>query len=597
LLLEANGDSRELHNSPDHPLRQIDDWIKSAAPGSGESVLRRKLLWHQVRHVLKSSADKTSAFRALATIVEPQWENQHQDPSKPDTYTFRSGCLEPKDLREMVVIWREVLNELATCQEIAWKPVLDAADNWLYPGRIGTHLLDEQQAVFQECGAMILQRLAIIGQSSPAVLSTIVERARDLDVPLDVHIDEEFAVLFPEDPIRKEGDWQQHSERQLAEAMALVERWLAMPVDVVAEKLVWCVTQGAQVPSRFNHVSVVAHALAKRAPDTSRWLDALLLNEATAELVYPCLERLRLEGATRWTERIRQCLAKGTLRLACFRILLLSDQLDADLEAFVAEGARDYLPTVEHLVREGLLSHRRLSSLLADGRPDVSGAVASILWAREKHHNSPIPDDLREEWRKATISGHIKDHVLQDMLSHDPELAFRWLLDRISRQHARFRHEPGAIKAACQSITRDERIAILNQISPGRWVCSDILSATIGHDVELYRGVLRNPALEDYHLVPLRGRPDEQWALLATVALDEGIDSHAIAEAVLFEMEATWGSLPAHYDRNAEAWKSLLTNPDPRIQHVASIGESMARAASQEWSRRENEAEFWQTYN
>ncbi len=597
LLLAANGDLRELHNSIDHPLRQIDDWIKSAIPGSGESVRRRKLLWQPVRNALKSAADKTSAFRALATVVTPRWETDHQDPANPDTYTCRFGCLTAEELEEIVMIWHEVLDELTSCEEIAWKSVLDAADEWLFPGRIGTSLLDEQRAVFQKYGAMILQRLAIIGQSSPAVLSAIGERARDLDIPLDVHIDQEFAILFPDDPIRQEGDWQQHAERQSSDAMKLVDRWLTMPLDVVAEKLVWCVTQAAQAPSWPNYSSLVAQSLAERVPDVSRWLDALLLNEATSELVYPCFERLRLEDATRWPERIRECLAHGTLRLACFQILLLADQLDADLEAFVSERIPENLPTVEHLVQQGLLSLRRIRSLLVDSRPGVSGAVASAIWAREKYRNAPIPDDVRSEWRQATISGNVKDHDLRDMLAHDAELAFRWLSDRIARQHAGSRHKPGAIKAACQSLTRDERIAILNQIPPGRWVCRDIVSATIGNDIELYRNVLRNPALTHYHLVPLRGRPDDQWARLATIALDEGIEIHAIAEAAVLEIEATWGSIPELYDRNAQAWNSLLSNPDPRIQQVASVGQSLARTASQEWTTREKVAEFWQTYN
>ena len=69
LLIRAVGDDRNLHSSPDHPLRLIQDWAHAGRPGSGEGLSRRKALFHAASDWLSADNDIKVGLKAIGLAL------------------------------------------------------------------------------------------------------------------------------------------------------------------------------------------------------------------------------------------------------------------------------------------------------------------------------------------------------------------------------------------------------------------------------------------------------------------------------------------------------------------------------------------------
>jgi len=57
LIASAAGDGRPLHSTLEHPLRQLEDWVKSGRPGTKNSVERRRLTCNAAMAFVESGGD------------------------------------------------------------------------------------------------------------------------------------------------------------------------------------------------------------------------------------------------------------------------------------------------------------------------------------------------------------------------------------------------------------------------------------------------------------------------------------------------------------------------------------------------------------
>ena len=71
LLFQASvGDNRQLHATPEHPLRIIEDWIKSALPGSKEALARRDILLNKCIEWIVQGRDANSRISNDSVCIQ-----------------------------------------------------------------------------------------------------------------------------------------------------------------------------------------------------------------------------------------------------------------------------------------------------------------------------------------------------------------------------------------------------------------------------------------------------------------------------------------------------------------------------------------------
>ena len=359
-------------------------------------------------------------------------------------------------------MWSEITAWLSGIQIGNWPAVMDAVDEWVYPGRIPSALSTDQYAVFEETVKIVLHDLSRLAEGRPGVLSTIRERASHSGFPFVVDIDPDYAVLFPDDPGDDERGYEVRNNEQADAVRRLMSDWLLRSPTEGARKLVWCVRESKAARRQWPDLSQwMCSLLAGQAADPGAWLTALMAEDASADHLLPfldCIVRQQQEG---WLDCVIRCLRSPSLAVAALTVLIsLPDQND-DLEREINEKLKAWPKLVEREAMFGRIPSPRLLRLLNDDDIGVLSATAEGIWHGRSEH--PIPSELLVSWRRAVVRGGMSEHDLVAMFSADTDLAFEWLVDRANRKPTRYRHEDDAITAAANALSADQRSVILRQ--------------------------------------------------------------------------------------------------------------------------------------
>ena len=134
LLADAVGDNRPLHSNTEHPLRLLQDWIKSAHPGTSQTVNRRAKILRVTKAWLDNGNDRDVGFNAMLLAINPRFELVEHVPGSGDTVRFYSGLVSDDDLRVLQEFWKEVSESL----EIHGLPdqndgFIESIAEWAYP--------------------------------------------------------------------------------------------------------------------------------------------------------------------------------------------------------------------------------------------------------------------------------------------------------------------------------------------------------------------------------------------------------------------------------------------------------------------------------
>lgn len=587
LLTASVGDERALHSHPDHPLRQIDDWIKGAGWQGGEAFRRRSILWSAVKAALASKLNDHVCFQAIASAVTPEWELTEQSPSDWNSYSIRSGSVQIEDLQQIAGLWSDIIATISEREITKWPPLLRALDTWVYPRPRSGQLPPEYKEVLEATARSIVVRFGDLANGNPGVLSELRKRAAHLDFKCDFNIDDDFARLFPDDPFDSEHGYRARQEEQTADALRLVDDLLTRDRDDVARKLSWCVKEAAKQSRTYpDYSTFVCAKIADGVADTEAWLESMISAGATSSMVYPFLEKLASRALHRWWEHVQRCLGRPDLQLAGLSVGLSCAESNEALELAVIEKSRQFPQVVENECLLERVPNHRLHRLLMDLDPLVAGSAATGLFAACRHKNAEIPPALQGEWRQAVVRGVRKEHSLEEMFKQDPVLAFSWLLNRSTEDERIYRSECKAIRAAAEVLSNDQRIALLGCASDKPFHAREIVAALVGSNPDLYRHLLRDADRAKLHLAPLRRNPSLEWATLAIVALDEGLLPEDVG-AVATDTSNMWGSIADKHIEESEAWSTLLDHSDIRIRKIAERATEQALVDAAKWRERE----------
>ena len=595
ILQRAIDDERPLHSHPDHGLRQIEEWIASALPGSGQAVARRKVLWKAIDKWLAMGNNVRVALRALRFAVTLKVELHEQSAGDRDTFTFRRGTLTPAELHDLGEIWPGILERLSSTEIVSWPAVFEAADEWVYPGPHLVRFTDEDLVYCRLTAKAILMAIVQLAKGKPGVLSDVHTRCKHLEVCIDVSIDQDFARLFPGDPFDDEHKWRERSQRQSDAARELASQWSRLDPHEVAPKLKWCIDE-ARTMNRVwpDYTSFIIQEIVQSVRNVIPLFDALIGVDLPALVLAQCLQEAKRRNEDGWRQRALYCLRSDAYAPAALLVLMDAAELSLDDDERLAVQARKNIAVVQQLCREHLIPETRLRELLIDNQKELAAAVAEGMW--DGREGGMIAPALQQEWSHAVCQSKVSEHNLCDMFKVDRLLAMDWLRQHASAKSMECYTQSAAITAACEQLSRVQKQELLESVEIQSYAAHEIVRAAIGDDIELYREFLSNPSKVALHLAPLQRKPNERWAELALVALDAGMQESEVAAAGSVVTHLAFCAVPSKYDESANTWDTLRRHADSRIRAVAEIGRRDAEEEGELWRQRDSADEFRDVY-
>jgi hypothetical protein len=580
LLTCAVGDDRPQHSHPQHPLRQLHDWLKAAVPGEGDAVVRRRALldallkWHA-----SGAADRVICLRAISMVFEPSFEDQLTDPVD-EGLTIRWGGLLPEEIAELQTLWPRALPLLRACGLAEWAPLRELIRDWAYPGVSTRGQLDPgAYEQMNQLAQQIVKDVIAISAGHPGVASWIADLAsrKGWDVPCAA--DPTFEILYPQ---RNYEDLREGARKQMAAAAALAERWTTDLPVVVAERF----AHYAEVAASVGHTWPVwtEHAalrLADAASDPFLWAQAMIDTRNSHEVVGPFLKRAVREQPLACEELWSKCYELPHLRGMAILTALGEPAVP---EHLVTRALQDVTGLGDAIATRCLrheLPKERLLRLVAHPDPVLSRRMAWALWHQDP--TGQVPEELYDTWRRVVVEQVEDEHTLKVIFESDATIAFHWLARRVGQANGMGHgwHEDEPFATAISVMAAEQRRELIALLTQQTWP-REIVSLLIAGDPELYRLVLERPDLDFHHLEPLRGDPGQDWVPLARLALEFGFTAEEVARAARGMMWGWEGAESDMWARWVELFRPLALDPDTEIR---SIGQAGLREAEEQMQR------------
>ena len=587
LLLEAAiGDQRPLHSNPEHPLRLVDDWVSAGLPGTGEALRRRKLLFESLQDWLSSGADIEVGLRAFQSVLSPVFKYNVTDPGMGRTVTLRSGYLLIDELLAVQRLWDEALKIIVNVKITDWRSLCDLIEAWGYPGRLGIEIPSEMYNMMRCFTGRMLCDIIPLVKNCSGVLHWASQIAEHLDLEIKIPLDQDFDILYPK---RRPEDWEAAEAKQMQAVRELAVKWSKLnPVQVV--KRVALIEQEAESADiRWPRwTPFLCAEIAEKVLSPTAWIRAMIDAEVTGDLIGPFLRRAARIHDPGWIELAVACLGHPTFRGSVISLVLtLPDALD-DLVTRVFSKMEGYAELVEILCLRNQIPEYLVGRLLRHEDETIASAAAQGEWYAEPE--GTIRNSLHKDWRDVVLNRATDDHWLGRILKDNPRLAYDWLGTRLKEQNlVLFRYE-NALKTAVGALDVDSRLSILRQV-PQAYDAAELVACLIDNDLDLYRVLLSDERLRQFHLVPLSGHPEGIWVEKAKLALDKGYSIEEIAHAV----HAPYRYFSIRWNGNesdmwadwVERFDRLCSHEDERVRRIGELGKANAKASREEALKRE----------
>lgn len=592
LLLEiAIDDHRALHSYPDHPLRLIEDWIKSARPGSGEPLRRREALLSAAEVWLNTDWNAHVGIHALSMLLTPAFESHSTDPVRGDSVTFHRGLLSPEEIRDIAKLWDRVVVLLESIESPQWSHVLTAISGWASPhlhtvASLPRELSKEMRAI----GMRMIQDVARIGSPRPGLMHRVNELAENLRLDLETYTNAEFEALFP----ARHRDHRKEVREQQAEAIKqLAKRWAADDPRTVVNRVKGHLDEARTIDEGHNYISWLFSLISTHTRDPLTWIEAIIASELLGDLVAPFIAKAAALRTRGWEHVTRRCLADDATRYSAVDAIIVMQDAPSDLLDDVMACRDDLKGIVEHRCAGNDVPEETVRCLLTHDDDVIAAHAAYGVWLVDPQET--VPDSLRFNWESAILRGNQKDHWLGNVFKKEQELAFQWLCNEIKDEHRWWSQHEAATKEALKVISYEQRQHVLQHFPEGVSP-RELLPMLIRDDVMLYREFLTMPRYDRYHLVPLLEQPNEpSWIEKARAALDAGFSPEEVADAtVRWPTGSMWcGNISDIWKRLSEAFESLRRDDDERIREVAAHGIDLSNKRRDDELKREREEDTY----
>ena len=587
LLYASTGNHLSLPQHPDHPLRILQDWAKSGHPGTGDAVTRRRLVLTATEdYSSDQKSDPWVVLRALATAFDPRYENTAESVTDPLSIQMSFGILTEPDMSALGALWDRAAPVLAAVNITELDPLRELVHHWLHPGGPGSAVAPELTVMMADIARTMVRTIVTATSTNPGIASWAAQLSDQHGWDLTFATDPEYDVLFPIDSFGP--TWRETRDAAHQVARSLATDWCQRSPEDVAPRLRLLYDAAQVVGHRgLECGSDIARWIAEDTDQPVQWLESLIAHEAPVQFVSPFLAASIRQAPNSVTTAWRRCIESQTYRTAVVEVAFGPDPVP---HAFL-DTVLDQLPGSEHIIEwrgaQGHLDEDRLRLLLTHSSDSIRAAITHGLWLGDRA--ASLSSDLSDAWRRSIVKD-VDNHILESVFRSDPTTALEWLLHRTRSAHPPYWLPNESLEVAIDVLSTNQRRRVLHSLDKAyeRLGQDTLIRMLIGTNPELYRELLQDRSLKQYHLAPLRGYPEDPWQTLAGFALEAGYTPDELAHACrlggggwtgkLSDMEATW----------MERFEALADHTDPRLREVGILGRRAAEKEMKHHLKREH---------
>lgn len=589
LLFNAEiGDTRQLHSATDHPMRIIDDWIKSGIPGEASTIKNRLTLIKAAKDWLMKGNDTAVGFQAVKTGYSPLFRDTITDPGAGNTVTLRSAYLLLPEMKALQEQWASFMEILKSPLKIDWPALRDIVHGWAYPEILGIKVSDDVHEFMLSFAQQILTDMSTLAQSHSGLLHWINQFSVDRGFDLRFEVDPEFEILYP---VERKREFREHEEENRKRVQTLAMAWSKRDPQAIVEKILWIESEariaGQNWPSWTNYLLSEISLL---VDSPKAWAETLIKSNCLAEMLSPFLERTAEKLESGWVELLHICLQSEGYRGAAILTTLKHRKPPMKLikEAIVLiSGFSELVETL--CLRKEIHDDKIVKGLLTHSDDKIASAAAQGIWFSTP--KGEVPEAVVAEWSQAAIRSREEYFISEVMIIH-PELAYDWLEGYIKEDPDDHFHHERAVYAAARVLDTEFRRKIL-QIILTKYHFSEVVYSIVGDDLHVYRDLIDNERLKMFHLVPLYWSDREIWVDKAKLALEVGYSPSEISFAV-YGRGIPWSGKESNERKKwVDRFDKLCSYPDNGIRAIAEAGKAYAEQEMQDALRREKLEEIY----
>ncbi len=596
LLERAPSATRPIHSNPDHPMRILSDWVRELHISPVHMVQRRRVLARASKRYVLAGGKLSVGVHGICLALTPALESGSLDPAVGRTFTISSGLLPLEQLREIEEVWKEVRDSISAIDAPSWEHVKAMLWEWIYPAysaRVSEVPVEVGKAM-QAVAAQVLQDLAPLAQGSPGLTVGFQDLATRIDLELPLGADPDFESLYPYEEFKDSQEWHAWEARQHVAIKELVESWKEEPPLEIAQKVVGYEGEAKRIGRNWpRNTPSLCRELAAVVAEPERWLNALLQEEAPADLLEPFLRAIRDRQGSNTEQILARCLQSDQYVWLAAELILQFAEMPPDLLQQVLEKVASFPSLIETLCLRGQVPVENLRALLDHSNWEVALSAAVGEWNSDPKET--VREEVAESWRNAILRSKPGEHSgmrywLGEIFGGDKDLAFDWLRIRLQEgiEDRFFLAEEGPFSKAASVLDENQRILLLKDLV-GRKIPSSLVSMLVDKNPRVYRELLQLKELYRFHREPLSGVLDEAWTELAMLALESGQGAYSIARAASYVVgfEASWGPLSSFWSQRKEDFARLEEDPRAEIREIAHHGRQIAQGEIEEAKARE----------
>lgn len=568
-LLDASGsDDSDLHAKPEHPLRQLKDWIMEAIPGQGISMRRREAVLKAVAKWVAKTGNIKISIHALSFIFNPCSEWFETDPGAGLTVSIYSGILPKHKLVHLRKLWIEAKFLLQKLKIDGWTYLFQMLDSLMHPHVIRARVPNEIHKECKSLAIIIIKDLVELSGEEIGVCARLRDEAKSIGYTLNVQVDKTYDILYP---TREAGDnWDAFRIKQEQVIQMLNNEWMARPRNDVAEEIVMLekASERAGGTGWPRWSAFLCGLLAAKTNEPDSWAELLIYRDAPADFVQPFLEKSSEDCSIDNVALIDQCLQSVPYQGIAVDLILRKSGPSGILLDKIWEILGHYSGILEALIIRRQISLEIIKLLLGHNDLGVVKSVVDAVWGMDNH---AIPEALYGNWKKAVLRIGPEYYALPEILLADPALTFEWLKAHLDTDLNLFRHDE-AFDRIIGKLDKSQKLDLLDSMkdTSSNYRSSNVICSLIGRDVELYKSLLSKKELSEYHLAPLGHCSEDVLPQMVQEAIGlYNIDR--IADAI-FPYVWSW------HGKASDFWKSRLEfymrwkeHPDELIRRIADI--------------------------
>lgn len=549
---------RERGN-PDSLVAQVGSWALAGRRGLGGVARRRLLLQKLARQIDFTSATEDDRARAVdwrdscAKLVQEAFSlhfgDIDGDPITEEGFKLTLGSLPASDVGELARLWPSALTILGVLGDSGISGARRIVRGWCTGPRVLNELPETGRASRREAAGMLPGVVELSDEAPGVVLwAHRIAHAQGLRADLPDIADPSLLRLFP--VLNQHSPGFRSERRFAATAKEFAENWATSDPAPTIQLMLHYERQRQLLGRHYPDIlSLTPNLLAQQVDDPSRWLEALVENDAPSAWITSFLEAAvaidPLDDAPWRTVRCRSRYASASVQVALSVAGLSASAVDQIMAALPAHA--DLLVSLlrDDLPREW---NRRL---LEHPDPSVRRAAAAGIW--ESFHRRP-EGAVGTLWQAAVVEFG-DDETLREVLPSDADIARAWLLHK-ARASARLTVDHTVAESwPNEDISKELAAAIMDDVDTrdqlgldedlacracGRLSAEDrrdlilaiprdadvmFFRQLVGSSPDLYVALLGRRVSKEAHLAPLRGNPPEE---LLRLAEGHGLTRHDI---------------------------------------------------------------------